>query len=99
MASEVVETMRWTGEEVVFKVDFEKAYDCMDWDFLVFMLGRIGFGARWTGWIKRYVMCTRVLVLVNGSVDDKFSIERGLKQGCPLSLLLFNLVVKCYRYW
>lgn len=37
-------------------------------------------------------MCTRVSVLVNGSVDSKFKIERGLRHGCPLSSFLFNLM-------
>lgn len=70
------------------------AYDCIDWDFQWFILYKMGFGERQIRWIKRCVSCTRVLVLVNGSADREFMMERGLRQGPPLSPLLFNIVVE-----
>lgn len=35
-----------------FKVDFKKAYDCISWEFLLYMLQRLGFHQRWINWIK-----------------------------------------------
>lgn len=81
VASGVLDEMRQNGEDVVFKIDFEKAYDCFDWNFLWFVLTKMGFGGRWVRWMKRYVMYARVLVLVNESEDGAFSMERELRQG------------------
>jgi hypothetical protein len=39
----------------VFKVDFEKAYDSVDWNFLEYMLYRFGFGEKWIRWIRACV--------------------------------------------
>ena len=48
MANEVVEECRATGKKgVVFKIDFEKAYDYVEWEFLDFVLERKGFGSTW----------------------------------------------------
>lgn len=55
LASEVLDALKRAREEVVFKIDLEKSYDCMDWEFLWFVLTKIGVGDRW---IKRCVMCT-----------------------------------------
>lgn len=43
MALEVVDAMSRMGKGVIFKIDFEKAYDCVDWDFSWFILSTIGF--------------------------------------------------------
>lgn len=91
---EVVEVMRWVGDGCVFQIDFEKTYNCMDWDFLFFMIKKMGFGTRWIGWIRRCVTCARVSVLVNGSAGEEFWMNKGLRQRCPTSPLLFNLVVE-----
>lgn len=54
MASEVIdETIRF-GEGVVFKIDFEKVYDYVDWDFLGFILYKMDFSERW---IRKCVTC------------------------------------------
>jgi len=42
-------------ECLILKVDFEKAYDSVDWSFLVYMLRRVGFGEKWISWMKECI--------------------------------------------
>ncbi|PNY13316.1 S-adenosylmethionine-dependent methyltransferase [Trifolium pratense] len=76
------------------KFDFEKAYDSVEWGFLDYMLGRCGFDEKWIEWIRVCVFAGNLSVLVNGSPTSEINIQRGLKQGDPLALFLFLLVVE-----
>jgi hypothetical protein len=52
---------------MIFKVDFEMAYDLMEWSFLDYMLGRFGFHEKWKCWIWACVFSGSMSILVNGS--------------------------------
>ena len=79
---------------VVCKLDIEKAYDHVNWEALFYLLGRMGFRLKWRGWIKACVTSIRFLVLVNGFPESFFGSSRGLRQGDPLSLILFLLIME-----
>jgi hypothetical protein len=79
---------------LILKVDFEKAYDSVDWGFLDYMLGQFGFCDKWRMWMKVCVYGGKVSVLVNGCPTQEIPIRRGLKQGDPLAPLLFLLVAE-----
>ncbi|GKF62586.1 putative RNA-directed DNA polymerase, eukaryota, reverse transcriptase zinc-binding domain protein, partial [Tanacetum coccineum] len=81
-------------ELMVFKVDFEKAFDSLRWDYLDMVMGKIGFGHKWRFWIFDCLHNARSFVLVNGSPTSEFDICRGLRQGDPLSLFLFILAME-----
>lgn len=77
---------------VVFKIDFEKAFDSIGWNYVYEVLKKMKFGSRWVKWIKSIFESSRISVLVNGNPTKEFSPCNGLRQGDPLSPLLFNLV-------
>ncbi|XP_058733478.1 secreted RxLR effector protein 78-like [Vicia villosa] len=79
---------------VVMKVDFEKAYDCVSWDFLRFMLVKMGFGLKWLSWMESCIFSSHTSIIINGSTTKDFRVEKGLRQGDPISPFLFVLVTE-----
>jgi hypothetical protein len=77
--NEVVELAKKNRREcLIFKVDFEKAYDSVDWGFLEYMLRRFGFCDLWIDWIRACVFAGNLSVLVNGSPSSEINIQRGV---------------------
>ncbi|KAK9927793.1 hypothetical protein M0R45_024959 [Rubus argutus] len=94
VANEVVEeTKKKKNEGLFLKVDFEKAYDHIEWTFLDHVLEQKGFGQRWRKWIGGCLQSANFSIMINGRPRGKFSASRGLRQGDPLSPFLFTLVV------
>jgi len=95
MANEVLEDLRRSGRsELCLKVDFEKAYDLVRWEFLYDMLLKLGFQSKWVKWMRRCLESATVSVLVNGSPTEEFKPTRGLRQDDPLAHFLYIVVVE-----
>ncbi|GJS37666.1 RNA-directed DNA polymerase, eukaryota [Tanacetum coccineum] len=82
---------------LLFKVDFEKAFDNVNWKFLMDIMEQMGFGRKWRKWTISCISSASISVLINGSPSKEFVMERGLRQGDPLSLFLFLLVAKALQ--
>nr|GEY02190.1 RNA-directed DNA polymerase, eukaryota [Tanacetum cinerariifolium] len=79
---------------MIFTVDFEKAFDSVRWDYLDDILNKFGFGAKWRNWIHGCLNSVMRSILVNGSPTPEFKFHKGVKQGGPLSLFLFILLME-----
>jgi hypothetical protein len=77
---------------VIFKIDFEKAYDKVKWSFVQQTLRMKGFSPKWCQWIVSFVQGGHVDIKVNDQIGNNFQTYKGLKQGDPLSPILFNIV-------
>lgn len=95
IACEVAKSLKsGVAKGLIFKIDFEKAFDTVSWDFLFHLLHVLKFDEHWISWLRKILVSTRASVLVNGVPTKEFSPKRGLRQGDPLSPLLFNLVAE-----
>ncbi|CAH9141489.1 unnamed protein product [Cuscuta epithymum] len=80
----------------MIKVDLRKAYDTISWSFLDNVLRGLGFPSRFVGWIMECVTTASFSISLNGSLYGFFEGKRGIRQGDPMSLLLFVL---CLEYF
>ena len=95
IANETVDYLRKDRVKgVIVKVDYEKAYDSVEWNFLEYMMRRLGFVNKWINWISMCLKSATVSVLVNGSPTKEFKPKRGLQQGDPLTPFLFLIVAE-----
>ena len=92
------DVVRFTEETnfpaVILSLDQEKAFDRVDWDFLVSTLDLMGFGPNFIAWVKLLYTDIRSAVLINGYVSESFWPSRGVRQGCPLSPLLYVISIE-----
>lgn len=96
-AHKIIHEVHSSGKRgLVLKLDYEKAYDKVNLDFVYEVLKLRGFGPKWISWVKSLTKNGSVGVKLNGIESDFFIMGKGLRQGDPFSPLLFNLVVDVF---
>jgi len=81
----------------MFRVDFGKAYDSVDLNYLDSVMSNMNFPTLCRKWISECVGMATMSILVNGCPTYEFKMERGLRQGNPISPFLFLLVVEGFN--
>ena len=76
---------------LLVSIDFEKAFDSIDWSFMKKVLKSFGFGDDLIQWISAFYKDIKSTVIVNGQISQHIQIERGCRQGDPISPYLFIL--------
>ena len=95
IANEVIDFWHKHKEKgLICKLDIEKAYDSINWKFLMKVLHKMGFGAHWMEWIWWCISTANFSILVNGMPAGYFSNSRELRQEDPLSPYLFVLGIE-----
>lgn len=79
---------------ILLKIDLSKAFDRVSWLYIKMILIHIGFPPPLINWIMACITTPTFSILINGSASHFFHSERGLRQGFPLSPLLFLLVIE-----
>ena len=82
---------RTKSPALLLKLDISKAFDSVRWDYLLSLMQRRGFPMRWRNWISSLLSTSTSRIMLNGTPLDPIQHGGGLRQGDPLSPLLFIL--------
>ena len=94
----IFDIMTYTTEQqidaLLAQIDFEKAFDSIEWPFLINTLKSFNFGEEFITWITLLYTDIKSCVGNNGYYSNYFKLSRSIRQGCPISALLFILVAE-----
>lgn len=92
------EVYSWAKKEkrkmFFLKIDFDKAFDSVNWGYLDSIMEQMGFGCKWRSWVLGCLASARASVLVNSSPTMEFPLSKGVRQGDPLSPFLFIIAME-----
>lgn len=93
LMQETIDYAKKSNQPLLFlKLDFTKAYDKVDLQFLLAAMQMMGFPLEFIRMTKLLFLGARARVLDNGQVSESFPVLQGVRQGCPLAPYLFSIV-------
>ena len=81
------EETKTTG--AVINLDWQKAFDRVNWNFLINIMKRLGFPEFIIKWVLTLHNNIQSVIMVNGNMTMPFNIKRGVRQGCPMSMIYY----------
>lgn len=93
-AQRVIQLLHKQRKPALFiKLDISKAFDSVGWTFLLEVMQALGFSIKWRDWVAALLGTSSSRVMINGHLTRGFKHRRGVRQGDPLSPLLFILAI------
>ena len=83
-----------TEEAVVISLDAQRAFDQVEWPYMLITFEKFGFGPSFMKWIEIIYSHPTASVITNQNISCPFAINRGTRQGCPLSPFLFSIIIE-----
>jgi len=81
-------------EAVVISLDAQRAFDQVEWSYMMSVLKKFGFGPSFMKWIEIIYSHPTASVITNQNISPPFAVHRGTRQGCPLSPFLFAIIIE-----
>lgn len=78
---------------IFFKIDFDKAYDRLSWQYMIEALKHMGCGDKFCSMVKTLLGNASARINVNGELTEGFRLSSSIRQGCPLASLLYAVAV------
>ena len=79
---------------IMIFLDFQKAFDSVEWDFILEYLESFNFGPEFVGWVKTFYKNIQSCIINNNTISDFFTLESGVRQGDSLLPYLFVLAAE-----
>jgi len=98
MLRSIIDVMEYTKQQnipgILLFIDFKKAFDSIDWNFMLKCLDAFSFGPTLIRWVETFYSDITSCVLNNGICTQYFELQKGVRQGDPLSPYLFIIAAE-----